>query len=321
MSRSGLELRDLEPERARILEEVLEGLHATPKRLPCKYLYDERGSELFERICGLEEYYPTRTELSIMRHDVDEMARLLGPRCMVIEYGSGSGVKTRILLEALVDPVAYVPVDISRDPLLRSAQSLDRRHPDLEILPVCADFTEPFALPQPRREPARRAVFFPGSTVGNFDPPDVVKFLAHIAEQCGPRGGLLIGVDLPKDRRLLEAAYDDREGVTAQFNLNLLRRLNRELGADFDLGRFRHRAHYDEERGRVEMRLVSHVAQSVRIAGTPIHFATGEWIHSESSYKHGLERFAGFAAAAGLVVRKVWTDPASLFSVQYLEPL
>jgi dimethylhistidine N-methyltransferase len=311
-------VHDLGPEQARLRDDVLSGLRRTAKTLPCKYFYDARGSRLFEKICELDEYYLTRTELAILERSVAEMARCLGPGCMVIEPGSGSGTKTRLLLEALESPVAYVPVDISRDVLLPSAESIDGAHPDLEVLPVCADFTQPFALPTPRRPAARRVVYFPGSTIGNFDPPEVVPFLARLRELCAPGGAVLIGADLRKDGKVLEAAYDDAAGVTAEFNLNLLLRVNRELGADFDLTRFRHRAVWDETRGRVEMHLVSRVAQTVRVDGESFSFAPGEVIHSESSYKYDLDGFAGLAAAAGLAVARVWLDERRWFSVQYL---
>jgi dimethylhistidine N-methyltransferase len=313
-----MRVHDLEPELERLRDDVLAGLRRRPRTLPCKYFYDERGSRLFEKICELDEYYLTRTELVILERSVAEMARCLGPGCMLIEPGSGSGTKTRLLLEALESPVAYVPVDISRDVLLRSSESIDGAHPELEVLPVCADFTQPFALPTPRRRPARRVVYFPGSTIGNFDPPEVVRFLARLRELCAPGGAVLVGADLRKDRKVLEAAYDDAAGVTAEFNLNLLLRVNRELGADFDLGRFRHRAVWDEGRGRVEMHLVSTAAQTVRVDGESFSFAPGEEIHSESSYKYDLEGFAGLAAAAGLAVARVWLDERRWFSVQYL---
>jgi dimethylhistidine N-methyltransferase len=311
-------LHDIEPERKRFCDDVVAGLRCSPKTLPCKYFYDERGSRLFERICELDEYYLTRTELAILERSVAEMARCLGPRCMVIEPGSGSATKTRLLLEALEAPVAYVPVDISRDVLLRSAESIDGTHPDLEVLPVCADFTQPFALPAPTCVPARRVVYFPGSTIGNFDPPQVVRFLARLRRLCAPSGAVLVGADLRKDRKLLEAAYDDARGVTAEFNLNLLLRINRELGADFDLGRFRHRAVWNEAPGRVEMHLVSQAEQSVRVDGEAFCFAPGEAIHSESSYEYDLDGFAGLAGAAGLAVARVWLDERRWFSVQYL---
>jgi dimethylhistidine N-methyltransferase len=310
--------RDLDPGLELLRHDVLAGLRRRPRTLPCKYFYDARGSRLFEKICELDEYYLTRTELAILERSVAEMAHCLGPDCMLIEPGSGSATKTRLLLEALEDPVAWVPVDISRDVLLRSSESIDGAHPELEVLPVCADFTQAFGLPTPRRRPARRAVYFPGSTIGNFDPPEVVRFLARLRELCAPGGAVLVGADLRKDRKVLEAAYDDAAGVTAEFNLNLLLRVNRELGADFDLDRFRHRAVWDERRGRVEMHLVSTAAQTVRIGGESFSFAAGEAIHSESSYKYDLEGFAGLARAAGLAVARVWLDDRRWFSVQYL---
>jgi dimethylhistidine N-methyltransferase len=316
----GPTLRDFGPEQKRIRDDVLAGLSTQPKRLPCKYFYDRRGSELFERICQLEEYYPTRTEIGIMRASAHEMAAELGPGVALIEYGSGSSTKTRILLEALDDPVAYVPVDISRVPLVSSASSLDRRHADLEVLPVCADFTEAFTLPEPERRPRRRVVYFPGSTIGNFEAPAVVAFLSRIRTLVGPEGGLLVGVDLLKDAAILEAAYDDRDGVTEAFNKNLLVRINRELGGDFELERFDHRAVVNQELGRVEMHLVSTRAQTVSVCGERFAFEAGESIHTENSHKFTLEGFAELAAEAGLAVRCVWTDPRRLFSVQYLAP-
>ena len=315
---TGVRIHDLEPEFERLRDDVLAGLRRRPRRLPCKYFYDARGSRLFEKICELGEYYLTRTELAILERNIAEMARCLGPDCMVIEPGSGSGTKTRLLLEALERPVAWVPVDISRDVLLRSSESIDGAHPDLEVLPVCADFTEPFQLPETRRPSARRVVYFPGSTIGNFDPPEVVRFLSRLRGLCTPGGAVLIGADLPKDRKVLEAAYDDAAGVTAEFNLNLLLRVNRELGADFDLARFRHRAVWDEQRGRVEMHLVSTAAQTVHVGGESFSFGAGEAIHSESSYKYDLAGFAGLAGAAGLAVARVWLDERRWFSVQYL---
>jgi dimethylhistidine N-methyltransferase len=311
------ELRDLAPERGRFLADVLDGLTRPRKSLPCKYFYDERGSALFDRICELPEYYPTRTELGILRRHAGEMAEALGPRCLVVEYGSGSSTKTSLLLERLERPAAYVPVDISREHLLRSAAALARRHPGLRVIPVCADFTQPFALPRIANA-QRRAAYFPGSTIGNFAPPEASKFLARVAAQCGAGGALLIGVDLRKSGSILEPAYDDSQGVTAEFNLNLLRRINRELGADFDSAAFDHRAFWNAEEGRVEMHLVSRRAQVVQLAGRRIPVARGETIHTENSHKYDLAGFAGLARSAGFEVEEVWTDPARLFSVQIL---
>jgi dimethylhistidine N-methyltransferase len=311
-------IRDCRPAASAFQSEVLAGLRGEPKTLPCKWLYDERGSALFEAICELDEYYVTRTELGITRAHAAEMAAWLGPRCLLVEYGSGSGHKTRILLGALDDPVAYVPIDISRAALAASAAGLRAARPGLPVLPVCADYTADYVLPRPARRPRRTAVYFPGSTIGNFTPAQARRFLAHVAEACGPGGGLLIGVDLRKGRETLERAYDDAAGVTAAFNRNLLVRINRELGADFPVGRFRHVALWNADAGRVEMHLESEVAQEVRVAGERIRFAAGERIHTESSYKWRLEDFRALAAAAGWRLVRAWTDAEGLFSVQYL---
>jgi dimethylhistidine N-methyltransferase len=301
-----------------MLREVLAGLARPDKKLPCKYFYDERGSRLFDEICELEEYYLTRCELAILRRDAGEMAGRLGPGCALVEYGSGSSLKTRLLLDRLDRPAAYVPVDISGEHLLRSARRLARAYPDLEVVPVCADFTRPFPLPPLRHPPRRRVVYFSGSTIGNFGPAEATALLAGIARLCGPGGGLLIGVDLKKDRAILEAAYNDRRRVTAAFNLNLLARLNRELGADFDLGGYRHHAFYNAGPGRIEMHLVSLVAQTVHVGGAAFELAAGETICTEYSYKYGLDDFRALAARVGLAVEQVWTDERGLFSVQYL---
>lgn len=311
------ELHDVSPDRERFLADVLEGLTRPDKSLPCKYFYDERGSALFDRICELPEYYPTRTELGILRAHAPAMAAALGPRCLVVEYGSGSGTKTSLLLAQLEQPAGYVPVDISREHLLRSAAALSRRHPGLRVIPVCADFSRPFELPHVPGA-RRRAAYFPGSTIGNFSPPEARRFLAQVAAQVGAGGALLIGVDLRKPRAVLEAAYDDAEGVTAEFNRNLLRRINRELGADFDGAAFDHRAFWNDAEGRVEMHLVSRRAQVVKLAGRRIPLARGESIHTENSHKYDLAGFAALARPAGFEVERIWTDPARLFSVQLL---
>jgi dimethylhistidine N-methyltransferase len=302
---------------AEFLRDVLDGLSRTPKQLPCKYFYDARGSELFDRICELEEYYPTRCETEVLRDYAGEMADLFGPHCVLIEYGSGSSRKTRLLLDRLHEPAAYVPVDISAEHLLISARGLAHRYPGLTIRPVAADFTRPFALP-PLPAADRRVVFFSGSTVGNFQPAEAVTLLAHIARLVGPGGGLLIGVDLRKGRKTLEAAYNDAEGVTAAFNLNLLVRVRRELQADVDPDRFRHRAVYDDAVGRIEMHLVSPARQTVRVGDRTFHFTEGETICTEYSYKYTLEDFRALAARAGFGVDRVWTDSEGLYSVQYL---
>ena len=314
-------IRDLGPDATQLRNDAWAGLAAPRKTLPCKYFYDARGSALFERICDLPEYYPTRTELAILESHADEMAACLGPRCLLIELGSGSSRKTRLLLDRLREPAGYIPIDISSSALAESVRSLARAYPALEVLPVCADYGDSLELPRPRIEPARRAVFFPGSTIGNFTPPDAQRFLARMARMAGSDGGILIGADLRKAPALLEAAYDDAAGVTAAFDLNLLVRLNDEVGANFALDRFRHRSVWNAERGRVEMHLVSSVDQEVCVAGRRFRFAAGESIHTENSYKYSLEGFAELAAGAGLAVRRVWTDERRWFSVQWLMPV
>ncbi len=304
--------------RAEFLAEVLAGLGMPQKEIPCKWFYDTRGSHLFERICELDEYYPTRTELGIMERHARAMAALLGPGCALLEYGSGSSLKTRLLLHHLAQPAAYVPIDISAPALTAAASSLACAFPTLRILPVCGDFTAPLELPLADLAARRRAVYFPGSTIGNFHKPEVVGFLGEIARHCGPGGGLLIGVDLRKERAVLERAYDDARGVTAVFNLNVLVRANRELGADFRCDRFRHEARFDERHGRVEMHLVSTVSQRAAVGGETFRFAEGESIWTESSYKYGMHEFAALAALSGWRCEATWTDERAWFSVQYL---
>jgi dimethylhistidine N-methyltransferase len=306
-----------EPESSRFLADVLEGLSRPQKELPCKWLYDERGSILFERICELDEYYPTRTELAIMEAHARSMAEALGPACVVVEYGSGSSLKTQLLLQHLRAPAAYVPVDISADALEGAAARLRRRFPDLPVAPVCADFTAPLALPDVPGA-ARRAVYFPGSTVGNFHKPDAVGFLARVRREVGPGGALLIGVDLLKERAILERAYDDARGVTAAFNRNLLVRANRELGADFRVAAFEHEARFDERYGRIEMHLVATSPQRVEVAGRAFSFERGETIFTESSYKYALPELQALAAIAGWRAERVWADPRAWFAVLLL---
>jgi dimethylhistidine N-methyltransferase len=312
-------LRDLTPEARHLLDELLTGLRDTPKRIPSKYFYDERGSKLFDQICELPEYYPTRTELAIMSNEVDEMAQSIGPDAAIFEFGSGTSEKTRCLIRALDRPVAYVPVDIARTHLLAAAHRLANEFPHVEVLPVCADFTQPFQLPQPSRSPDRWVAYFPGSTIGNFEVDQARDLLVLMRDVAGPDGGALIGVDLRKDPAILVPAYDDAQGVTADFNLNLLVRLNEEFGADFDIGRFRHRAIWNPDAGRMEMYLESLVDQDVTLDDEVLHFERGESILTEYSHKYRLEDFARLAGEAGWRVARVWIDPDQLFSVQYLE--
>ncbi len=310
-----LRRRDADEER----EELLDGLSGPDKRVSPKYFYDETGSQLFEAICEQPEYYPTRTELAIMRAHATEMAQAIGPRACLVEYGSGASIKTRLLLEALEDPVAYAPVDISAEMLASSAADLARDYPALEILPLCADFTQPLSLPVPRHAPARTLLYFPGSTIGNFSRDASLALLRKIRAEVGNNGALLIGTDLLKSPEVLEPAYNDSAGVTAEFNLNLLRHLNREFDADFDLEAFHHEAIYDERQQRIEMRLVSDRRQTVTVGGETIHFAPGEYIVTEHSHKYSLDDFAALAASAGFTVRRIWLDGHAWFAVQYLE--
>lgn len=309
---------DLQPCTASLREDVLHGLAQPRKALPPKYFYDSRGSALFERICALPEYYPTRTEMQIMRTSAHEMASRLGPRCALIEYGSGSGLKTRVLLEAL-KPVAYLPIDIAAEQLRAAAADVAHDFPDVQVIAVCADYSQPLDIePLRRLTVARRAVYFSGSTIGNFTPREAHVFLERARALVGVGGAMLVGVDLRKDRDLIHAAYNDAEGVTAQFNLNLLQRLNCELGADFDLSAWAHQAFYDADLGRVEMHLVSKCAQRVTVAGTHFDFDAGETIHTENSYKYTLEGFKLLASGARFSPQACWTDPARYFSVHYL---
>jgi dimethylhistidine N-methyltransferase len=300
--------------------DLLAGLSLGKKRLPCKYFYDERGARLFEAICELEEYYPTRTEMKILRRNIRDIASMAGPRCNLVDLGSGSGIKTRLLLDCLEQPASYVPIDVAREQLLECAARLAQDYPGLAVLPVCADYTKVFQLPEFPPGSEQTVLFFPGSTIGNFEPEDAVEFLARMGEICGARGGLLIGVDLKKDPRVLNPAYNDSQGVTAEFNLNILARANRELEARFDLAQFRHHAFYNEAAGRIEMHLVSRRRQVVAVNGTRFFFAEGESIVTEHSYKYSPDEIRRLAAWAGLKVVRCWTDEERWFSVNYLKP-
>jgi dimethylhistidine N-methyltransferase len=297
--------------------DVVAGLSARPKHLSPKYFYDEAGSQLFEQITELPEYYPTRCELSILRERAPEIAQVFAPKTALIEFGSGSTRKARILLAAAPAIEAYVPVDISAEMLSQEAAQLQHDRPHLRVLPVAADFTLPFRLPNALAGLAR-AGFFPGSTIGNFEPHDACAFLMHAARMLGREAVLIIGVDLIKDPKILNVAYDDPAGVTAKFNLNLLTRINRELGGDFDLGAFSHEAFYNSERRRIEMHLASRKRQKVRVDGRVFEFRAGETIHTENSYKYTIESFRALARGAGWTPTEVWTDERGYFSVHAL---
>lgn len=296
-------------------EDVIAGLSLPQKSLPPKYFYDAEGSRLFERICRLPEYYPTRAELVITRVNLAAIARFGGAGCELIEYGSGASLKTRLLIRAL-RPAAYVPVDISADALDGASRRLAREFPWLHIFAVTGDFTQPLRLPVFRARPGRRRiVYFPGSTIGNLTPEDAQAFLRMTRGQVGRAGAMLVGVDLKKDASVLHAAYNDARGVTAAFNLNLLRRINRELGADFDLRRFRHYAFYNPALGRIEMHLVSLARQSVGLGEYRFGFEPGETIHTENSHKYSVPEFTVLAGEAGFRAERVWRDARARFAL------
>jgi L-histidine N-alpha-methyltransferase len=301
-----------------LLRDAIEGLTAEVKTLPCKYLYDERGSELFDRICETEDYYPTRTEVSILERALPEISKAVGPGEVVIEPGAGSGQKTVMLIDALERPAAIVPIDISPDYVDASCEALQQKFPGVEVRGVVADFTEPMELPEVARDEDRRLVFFPGSTVGNFEPGERRKLLKGFADLAGHGGRLLLGFDLRKDEETLLRAYDDSEGVTAAFNLNILDRLNRELDAGFDVDSFRHEAKWNPDAHRVEMHLVSEKRQVVEIDEHRIEFDAGESIHTENSHKFDADGMLGELGSLGFSAEGTWFDEQRRFAVTLL---
>jgi dimethylhistidine N-methyltransferase len=310
-----LQPREVAPEDEDFADALLAGLRATPKSIPCKYFYDTEGSLLFEKICTLPEYYPTRTELGLLHAYADEMAKFFGPDAEIVEFGAGAGEKIRPLLDAMENPCAYLPMDISGSYLKRIAARLQTDYPALSIQPIVGDFTRDFSPPA---SSGRRVGFFPGSTIGNFAPGEARAFLSNVARML-KGGGLLIGVDLVKDPEVLHAAYNDSAGVTAAFNKNLLARANREAGANFDFARFAHYALYNPLQQRIEMYLVSTAAQRATVCGRSIAFSEGEAIHTEYSHKYTVDGFRALAASAGFVPREVWCDADRLFSIHWLE--
>jgi len=300
------------------LDAIASGFRRAEKTISPKYFYDDRGSQLFDSITEQPEYYPTQTELLIMRDNVADIADRVGPQASLIEFGSGSSLKTHILLNALESLAAYVPVDISEEHLLASANDIQKQYPHIEVLPVVADFTRPFDLPAPKTLPRRNIVYFPGSTIGNFATDDALELLRVMYGEAGTDGALLIGVDLQKDAAILESAYNDAAGVTAEFNRNMLSHLNSAFGTDFDVDCFTHRASYNAEVGRIEMRLIAEGEQTVHIGKERFVIEDGESILTEYSHKYTLDGFASLAGKAGFTVDKVWTDAERLFSVQYL---
>lgn len=309
---------DRRPPDNEMLEIVLRGLRSSPKRLPSWLFYDARGSQLFESICEQPEYYLTRCEIALMEVHGADIASAMGPDVRLVEYGSGHAIKTDILLQYLTSPVSYVPVEISPEPLRQSVQRLEQRFPDVPMQPLAADFTRSLRLPISPRAARRTVIYFPGSTIGNFEAAEAATLLRKMRGEMGESGGILIGVDLKKDAALLEAAYNDAAGVTAEFTLNMLAHLNREVGSDFDLGRYRHRARYNPMAGRIETHIVSTEPQNVRVGRQQIRFRENEAMQVEYSCKYSLEDFAALARRAGLEVKQVWLDPQQMFSVQYL---
>jgi L-histidine Nalpha-methyltransferase len=310
--------KDYRSDNNEMLSEALRGLLANPKTLPCKYFYDEKGSNLFQQICHLPEYYPTRTETLLLKSIAEEVAEMIGPGCQMIEYGSGSSEKMYIILKALIEPESFTAVDISKEHLLSVTKALTNEFPKLKVHAVSADFVYPFSVPEMIGD-GMRVGFFPGSTIGNFTSDSAIDFLQGTREVVGRRGAMIIGLDLKKDERILHAAYNDSQGVTAAFNMNLLTRLNNELGATFNLNEFCHKAFYNSEIGRVEMHLKSLSEQTVRLGPETISFKKNETIHTENSYKYGMDEFIELAERAGYKTLKSWSDPDKLFGIYFLQ--
>ncbi len=298
--------------------EIIQGLQKEQKTIPSKFFYDQHGSLLFDQICKLDEYYITRTETEILQQNIHEIAKMVGSDCLLIEYGSGSSEKTKMMLDHLSEIAAYVPVDISRDHLFNTAENLNRSYPKLVIFPLWADFTKVFSLPLMSNGFSQKLAYFPGSTIGNFYPQQAIDFIHNVATLVGPGGGFLIGIDLQKDPDILNLAYNDRNGITAAFNLNILTHINRKYYADFVESQFEHFAFYNQQAGRIEMYLVSKQDQVMTINGSGFYFQQSERILTEVSYKYTIEGFAEMAAQAGFDIRKVWLDPNRYFSIQYL---
>jgi len=316
-SSPSIQFYDYHPKQADFFAEVIDGLSKVQKKIPPKFFYDEKGSEIFEEICETPEYYPTRTEQCILHENAEEIANIIGHHCLLVEPGSGNCEKVRLLLDAL-KPQAYVPMDISKDHLKKAAQTLSADYPWLDVHAACIDFTQPLDLSF-CPEDMQKIAFFPGSSIGNFEPPSAIQFMQQVVDAVGQGGGMLIGVDLKKDKQILDAAYNDEAGVTAAFNLNLLERINQELDADFEVDNFEHHAYYNQDKGRIEMHLRSQQEQIINIEDQIIKFNKGETIHTENSYKYTIKEFQAMATQAGFMPVYVWTDPDELFSVHYFE--
>ncbi|NIT13907.1 MAG: L-histidine N(alpha)-methyltransferase [Candidatus Dadabacteria bacterium] len=300
-----------------MLEEVINGLHKDQKELPCKLFYDKKGSELFDKITELAEYYPTRTEIEIIKSNIEDISSCIGENALLVELGSGSSTKIRLLLSGLKKMSAYVPLDISYNHLIESTEALSKDFPHIRIIPLCVDYTKPFEFPDFDFDWEKIVVFYPGSTIGNFHPPYAKKFLANVARRTGRGSGLLIGVDLKKQKEVIENAYNDAKGITADFNLNMLSRLNSEIGFNFDIDKWQHRAVYNEPEGRIEMHLVSLAQQCVSHNGTRIYFEENEFIITEYSYKYTLAEFESIVNDY-YRIDGVWVDNNGKFSLHYL---
>jgi len=307
---------DLEPDDSCFCEDIVSGLSKKPRSIPPKYFYDKRGSRLFDALCETPEYYPTRTEISIIKDNLEEICACLGKQCVLIEPGSGASKKVRLLLDTL-EPHAYIPLDISSDYLYSVAKNLASEYPKLRVIAACVDFTAPIKLPD-YPDNKRRVAFFPGSSIGNFEPEEAILFLRNLCDLVQPGGGLLIGVDLKKETGIINDAYNDKQGITARFNLNMLAHINRELNADFDFDCFEHRAFYNETLGRVEMHLFCKNSQTVSIGNNVFNLEQGESIHTENSYKYSISEFHSLAREAGFTNENTWTDIDGLFSIHYL---
>jgi dimethylhistidine N-methyltransferase len=312
-----IQKKPLSPDNQQFFSEVIDGLNRPQKTLPCKYFYDEKGSKLFEAICELEEYYVTRTELALLNQIKEELAELIGAEAGIIEPGAGAGIKIQTLFKALHSPHTYVPMDISKDFLFHSAQIIQQRFPEIEVFPIQGDFTLPVEW-MGTKQKGKNVVFFPGSTIGNFEPQQAVQFLTNMSHLIGSDGAIIIGVDLMKDAEILKSAYDDSQGTTANFNKNLLSRINQQLDGNFVLKHFDHQAIVNFEQQRVEMHLVSNQTQRVTINGQTIPFKLGETIHTENSHKYTKQTFIDIAKQAGLTCDRTWIDDNNLFSIHYL---
>jgi len=315
-----LPLTDLEPKLSDLKADTLKGLLDQPKYLLAKYFYDQTGSKLFNKICEQKEYYITRTEIKLLQTHAKDMVHLMGKNCLLIEFGSGNSNKIKPLLKELGPSSGYVPIDISKAQLMSSAIELSKDFPWIKISPICADYTHLSTLPL-KDLPKERVVFFPGSTIGNLNPYPMKQLLEGIATLVGKGGGFLVGLDLKKDKKILEQAYNDANGITAEFNVNILRRLNQELGTNFNVLAFKHRAFYNKQKSRIEMHLISQKEQVIKLEGQTIQIQKGESIHTENSYKYNSEEFSQAALGAGFKKVQEWTDPQKYFSILFLKQL